>query len=52
VIREAAEWALGRWIEAGVMADECRAVLDHQAASQSLTSSTSSAGSRPGPSVA
>jgi epoxyqueuosine reductase len=28
VIREAAEWALGRWIEAGVMADECRAVLD------------------------
>ena len=52
VIREAAEWALGRWIEAGVMADECRAVLDRQAASQSLTSSTSSAGSRPGPSVA
>jgi len=28
VIREAADWALGRWIEAGVMADECRAVLD------------------------
>ena len=28
VIREAAEWALGRWIEAGVMADECRVVLD------------------------
>ncbi len=52
VIREAAEWALGRWIEAGVMADECRAVLDRQAASQSLTSSTSAAGSRPGPSVA
>ncbi len=52
VIREAAEWALGRWIEAGVMADECRAALDHQAPSQSLTSSTSAAGSRPGPSVA
>jgi epoxyqueuosine reductase len=28
VIREAADWALGRWIEAGVMADECRVVLD------------------------
>ena len=52
VIREAANWALGRWIEAGVMADECRAVLDRQAPSQSLTSSTSAAGSRPGPSVA
>ena len=52
VIREAAEWALGRWVEAGVMAHECRAVLDRQAPSQSLTSSTSSAGSRPGPSVA
>jgi epoxyqueuosine reductase len=53
VIREAAEWALGRWIEAGAMADECRAVLvGRQPASQSLTSSTSSAGSRPGPSVA
>jgi len=52
VIREAATWALGRWIEAGVMADECRAAIDHQAPSQSLTSSTSAAGSRPGPSVA
>jgi epoxyqueuosine reductase len=52
VIREAADWALGRWIEAGVMADECRAILDGQAPSQSLTSSTSAAGSRPGPSVA
>ena len=52
VIRVAAEWALGRWIEADVMADECRAVLARQAPSQSLTSSTSSAGSRPGPSVA
>jgi len=52
VVREAAKWALGRWIEAGVMADECRAALDHQAPSQSLTSSTSAAGSRPGPSVA
>jgi epoxyqueuosine reductase len=52
VIREAADWALGRWIEAGVMADECRAVLGRQAPSQSLTSSTSAAGSRPGPSVA
>jgi epoxyqueuosine reductase len=53
MIRDAAGWALGRWIEAGVMADECRAVLGgRQPASQSLTSSTSDAGSRPGPSVA
>ena len=52
VIREAAEWALGRWIEMDVMTNECRAVLGRQPASQSLTSSTSSAGSRPGPSVA
>ena len=27
VIREAAAWALSRWIDEGVMADECRAVL-------------------------
>ena len=52
VIREAAAWALSRWIVAGVMADECRAALERQAASQSPTSSTSAAGSRPGPSSA
>jgi len=51
VIREAAAWALGRWIAAGVMADACRAALGGQAAPQSLTSSTSAAGSRPGPSI-
>ena len=27
VVREAAEWALGRWIVAGVMADECRGAI-------------------------
>jgi epoxyqueuosine reductase len=52
VVREAAAWALGRWIEAGVMPDECRAALDTQASSHDETSSTSAAGSRPGPSVA
>jgi len=52
VIREAAAWALGRWIEAGVMADECRAVLGGQVSSHDETSSTSAAGSRPGPSTA
>lgn len=52
VIREAAQWALGRWIEAGLMADECRAALSDQPAPQSATSSTSAEGSRPGPSVA
>ena len=52
VIREAATWALGRWIEAGMMADECRGVLESHSAEQSDTSSTSAAGSRPGPSTA
>jgi len=52
VIREAATWALGRWIEAGVMVDECRAVLGGQVSSHDETSSTSAAGSRPGPSTA
>ena len=52
VIREAAAWALGRWIEAGVMTAECREALRDHATPQSPTSSTSAAGSRPGPSVA
>jgi hypothetical protein len=52
VIREAATWALGRWIVADVMAEECRGVLESHSAEQSDTSSTSAAGSRPGPSVA
>jgi len=47
VVREAAAWALGRWIEAGVMPDEARAAL---AAGGQPVSSTSAAGSRPGPS--
>ena len=52
VIREAATCALWRWIEAGMMAEECRGVLESHSAEQSLTSSTSAAGSRPGPSTA
>ncbi|MFM7206902.1 MAG: tRNA epoxyqueuosine(34) reductase QueG [Planctomycetaceae bacterium] len=52
VIRETAAWALGRWIEAGVMAVECRAALAAHDSSQEDTSSTSAAGSRPGPSTA
>lgn len=51
VIREAATWALGRWIEAGVMVGECRAALAGQASSHDETSSTSADGSRPGPSA-
>jgi len=52
VVREAAIWALGRWIEAGVMADDCRAALVAQASSHDETSSMSADGSRPGPSSA
>ncbi|MBM4011805.1 MAG: tRNA epoxyqueuosine(34) reductase QueG [Planctomycetes bacterium] len=52
VIREAARWALARWIDAGVMADECRRAIAGQASPHDVTSSTSAAGSRPGPSVA
>ncbi|MFM7242757.1 MAG: tRNA epoxyqueuosine(34) reductase QueG [Planctomycetaceae bacterium] len=52
VVREAAAWALGRWIEAGVMVDECRAALVAHASSHDETSSTSADGSRPGPSTA
>jgi len=52
VIREAAWWALSRWIDAGVMADECRRTIAGQASSHEVTSSTSADGSRPGPSVA
>jgi hypothetical protein len=51
VIREAATWALGRWVGAGMMAEECRGVLERHSAEQSDTSSTSAAGSRPGPSI-
>lgn len=47
VVREAAAWALGRWVAAGVMPQEARAVLG---ASGHAVSSTSAAGSRPGPS--
>jgi epoxyqueuosine reductase len=52
VIRDAAAWALGRWIDAGVMPDECRRVLAGQLSSHDDTSSTSADGSRPGPSPA
>ncbi|MFM8734133.1 MAG: tRNA epoxyqueuosine(34) reductase QueG [Pirellulales bacterium] len=52
VIREAAAWALDRWIAAGIMADACRAAVAGQPVPQSETSSTSAAGSRPGPSIA
>ncbi len=48
VVREAAAWALGRWIEVGVMPHEARAAL---AANDQTVSSTSVAGSRPGPSA-
>jgi epoxyqueuosine reductase len=48
IVREAAAWALGRWIEAGVMAEDARQLL---AARSHVVSSTSSAGSRPGPSA-
>ena len=48
VVREAAAWALGRWIEAGVIPDEARAALT---ARGQEVSSTSAAGSRPGPSA-
>lgn len=51
-IRDAARWALARWVEAGVCAEECRETLAGQPASQSDTSSTSADGSRPGPSTA
>jgi len=52
VIRDAAVWALRRWIEKGVMVDACRSVLEAQPSSQEATSSTSAEGSRPGPSTA
>ena len=52
VIRDAAAWALERWIVAGVMVEECRAALADHASSHADTSSTSAAGSRPGPSTA
>ena len=48
VVREAAVWALGRWIECGVMAEEARAAL---ATCDSQVSSMSAAGSRPAPSA-
>jgi epoxyqueuosine reductase len=48
VVREAAAWALGRWIEAGVMPHEARAALTTRGYA---VSSTSAAGSRPGPSA-
>jgi epoxyqueuosine reductase len=64
-VRDAAAWALGRWIDAGVLVEDCREVLGHAAAtlggtragvghqpvSQSPVSSMSLDGSRPGPSV-
>ena len=49
VVREAAVWALTRWIVAGVMPQEARGAL---AARGHIVSSTSAAGSRPGPSTA
>jgi epoxyqueuosine reductase len=52
VVREAAAWALGRWLEAGVMSDACRAALAAHDSSHDDTSSTSADGSRPGPSTA
>jgi epoxyqueuosine reductase len=51
VVRDAAAWALGRWIDAGVLVEECRKALGRQPVSQSPVSSTSLDGSRPGPSV-
>jgi epoxyqueuosine reductase len=52
VVREAAVWALGRWIEAGVMVEACRAAVAAHDSSHDDTSSTSADGSRPGPSTA
>lgn len=68
VVREAAAWALGRWINAGVMGERCRTALavrrhvetdaavlreiDQALSAQSAVSSTSADGSRPGPSMA
>jgi len=52
VIREAAAWALGRWLDAGVMSDACRAALAAHDSPHDDTSSTSADGSRPGPSTA
>lgn len=68
VVRGAAAWALGRWIEAGVLGERCRAALaawreaerdpgvgreiDQAVSVQSAVSSTSADGSRPGPSMA
>jgi epoxyqueuosine reductase len=57
VIRDAAAWALGRWIDAGVLVAACRESLGRaagggrQPVSQSPVSSMSPDGSRPGPSV-
>ncbi len=48
VVREAAAWALGRWIECGVMADEALTAL---ASRDAQVSSMSPPGSRPGPSA-
>jgi epoxyqueuosine reductase len=50
VVREAAAWALGRWIEQGVRATWARELLAAHA--HSAVSSTSPEGSRPGPSTA
>jgi hypothetical protein len=47
-VREAAAWALGRWIECGVMADEALTAL---ASRDAQVSSMSPPGSRPGPSA-
>ncbi|MFM8380219.1 MAG: tRNA epoxyqueuosine(34) reductase QueG, partial [Planctomycetia bacterium] len=68
VVRGAAAWALGRWIDAGVLVDRCRAALaarrhleqdpdvcreiGQAVSAQSAVSSTSADGSRPGPSTA
>ena len=68
VVRGAAAWAVGRWIDAGVLAVRCRAALearrpleqdrdvrreiDQALSAQSAVSSTSAEGSRPGPSTA
>jgi epoxyqueuosine reductase len=51
VVQDAAAWALGRWIEAGVLVEDCREALARQPDSQSPVSSMSLDGSRPGPSV-
>jgi len=68
VVRGAAAWALGRWIEAGVLGERCRGALEARwpverdpdvrreigqaLSAQSVVSSTSAEGSRPGPSMA